>query len=236
MIRYPRLLTIQSLVLISLCFGGVRFAKAGSIVFTDPSQFAPTSTLVTFDEGDFNGQFLQPFQVVTSYRGLTFQAPGEPNQPTVFFDPSTPRQYGPGGSAGKTGIQVLFGSTIPVPGLIVTLPALETQFGAEFEAITAGNFTFTLYNNSAQVDVVTIAANSPGQEYYFHAFQDTSAFNEVLIQGPGSGTTDGRVILDNLEYGPASVPEPSSLLLLTSTAIVGLLIRCCARRRLEQLC
>ena len=43
-------------------------ANAGFIILNNPSQFSDNQTLITFDEGDFNGNFLSPFEVVTSYR------------------------------------------------------------------------------------------------------------------------------------------------------------------------
>lgn len=40
-------------------------AKASFIILNNPAQFSPSSTLITFDEGDFNGHFLQPFEPVS---------------------------------------------------------------------------------------------------------------------------------------------------------------------------
>lgn len=177
--------------------------NATYIILNDPSQFSASHTLITFDEGDFNGHFLQPFDVVTSYRGVGFKSIGGlSNMPQAAFDPTPPREFGPGGNDGKTIIndQSFYSEG---QGLEVTLPALMNQFGAEFLAVTPGDFTFTLFDGTQQVDFVTIAAGQPGQAYNFHAFQDSSAFDRVLIRGPS--VSDGRVIMDNLRF----VPEPS---------------------------
>ncbi len=201
-------------------------AWASSIVLTNPDQFSATSTLITFDEGDFNGHILQPFEVVPSYRGVGFLALGAPPDtwPQAAFDPTPPRQFGPGGDAGKTIIQVLF-PPVPVQGLEVTLPHLVNQFGAEFLAVTPGDFTFTLFNGTRQVDVVTIPAEI-GDAYDFYAFEDTSAFDRVIVQGPG--VADGRVVMDNLRF--TTVPEPSTIG-LGGIGIVGLAVGARWRRR-----
>ena len=194
-------------------------AWASYIILTNPNQFSAGSTLVTFDEGDFDGHLLQPFEVVTSYRGIGFQALGAPPNtwPQAAFDPTPPREFGPGGDAGKTILQVQF-PPVPAQGLEITLAAPVIQFGAEFKAVTAGDFTFTLFAGSQPVDVVTLPAGPLGQVYNFHAFEDSSFFDRVTIQGPGS--MDGRVIMDNLRLGP--VPEPCALI-LTGIGIVSLL-------------
>jgi hypothetical protein len=201
-------------------------AWASSIVLTNPNQFSARSTLITFDEGDFNGHILQPFEVVPSSRGVGFLALGAPPNrwPQAAFDPTPPREFGPGGDAGKTIIQVL--SPIPVQGLEVTLPALGSQFGAEFLAVTPGDFTFTLFNGSQQMDVVTIPADQIGQVYNFYAFEDSSAFDRVIVQGPGA--FDGRVVMDTLRF--TTVPEPSTTV-LTGIGIVGLAVGAWWRRR-----
>jgi hypothetical protein len=193
---------------------GATPAQAGSIILTNPDQFAAGSTLVTFDEGDFSGHLLKPFEVVTSYRGIGFQAIGAPPNtwPQAAFDPTPPREFGPGGSAGGTIIQVQFPPD-PVQGLQITLPFSVFQFGAEFLAVTPGDFTFRLFEGSQQVDLVTIPAGPIGQVYNFHAFQDSSAFDRVIVEGPGESAGDGRVIMDNLRYGPAASPEPSTMVL-----------------------
>jgi hypothetical protein len=115
-----------------------------------------------------------------------------------------PREFGPRGDAGKTIIENLFGS--PSQGLEIILPHPVTQFGAEFEAVTPGDFVFTLFAGSREVDVVTIPDGGIGFVYNFHAFEDSSAFDEVIINGPGFDAFDGRVVMDNLRF---SVPEPS---------------------------
>ncbi len=191
-------------------------AEAGFIILNNPSQFSSSQTLITFDEGDFNGHILQPFEVVSSYRGVGVQSIGGlPNMPQAAFDPSPPREFGPGGNDGKTIINdVNFYSQNQ--GLQITLPSLVNQFGAEFLAVTPGDFTFTLFDGGQQVDLVTIAAGQIGQIYNFHAFQDDSAFDRVLIRGPG--VNDGRVIMDNLRFAP----EPNTVTLL-GFGIVGLL-------------
>jgi hypothetical protein len=203
-------------------------AHADFVVLTNPNQFAAGSTLITFDEGDFDGHFLKPFEVVTSYRGIGFNALGTSGQPTVAFDPTPPREFGPGGDAGKTIIQVQF-PPVPVQGLEITLPGKVIQFGAEFLAVTPGNFTFKLFAGNQQVDTVTIPAGTTGQQFNFHAFQDTTAFDRVIVVGPGDN--DGRVIMDNMEYGPvAPVPEPSTLV-LAGLGIAGLAGAARRRRR-----
>ena len=75
--------------------------------------------------------------------------------------------------------------------------------------VTPGDFTFTLFAGSQQVDVVIIPAGPIGQVYNFHAFQDSSSFDRVIVQGPGA--SDGRVVMDNLQIGP--VPEPCTVIL-----------------------
>ncbi len=97
-----------------------------------------------------------------------------------------------------------------------------TQFGAEFKTVTPGDFTFTLFDDGQQVDVVTISAGQTGQVYNFHAFEDNSAFDQVIVQGPGANSNNGAVIMDNLRYGLVSVPEPSTLLVLAGMCIMGL--------------
>jgi hypothetical protein len=207
--RLPRI--VATVWVLSLIAVSATPAHADFVVLTNPNQFAAGSTLITFDEGDFDGHFLQPFDVVTSYRGIGLNALGASNQPTAAFDPTPPREFGPGGNAGKTIIQVQF-PPFPAQGLEITLTGPVTQFGAEFLAVTPGDFTFTLFAGNQQVDVVTIAAGTTGQQFNFLAFQDTTAFDRVIVRGPG--VNDGRVIMDNMEYGPvAAVPEPSTLVL-----------------------
>lgn len=207
-------------------------ARATFVVLTNPSQFSPGSTLITFDEGDFDGHLLQPFEVVTSYRGVGFRAPGAPPGmwPQAAFDPTPPREFGPGGAAGRTILQVLI-PPLPSQGLEVTLPGQVTQFGAEFKAVAAGDFTFTLFAGTQQVDVVTIPSGPAGQSYNFHAFEDSSAFDRVIIRGPAA--INGQVIMDNLRFGPTGpvvIPEPSSLL-LAGVGIAGLIGMARRRRR-----
>lgn len=188
-------------------------ARADFIVLTDPSQFESGSTLITFDEGDFDGHRLQPFDVVTSYRGVLFQALGAPlnTWPQVGSDPTPPREFGPGGSAGANILNV-FPPPLPVEGLELTLPYPVTQFGAEFEATNPGDFAFTLFDGGRQVDFITIPAGPTGFFYRFHAFEDASAFDRVIIQGPGFDASNGSIVLDNLRFSP--VPEPGTLALL----------------------
>jgi hypothetical protein len=190
---------------VALCaFAGLP-ARASFLLLNDPSEFSATQTLITFDEGDFDGTFLQPFDVIASYRGVGFQSIGSA-PPQAAFDPSTPREFGPGGIAGQT---ILNSSFYPLgQGLMITLPGQMDQFGAEFEAVTPGNFSFTLFDQGQQVDVVTIASGPTGHFYSFHAFEDSSFFDQVLVRGPG--VLDGRVLLDNLRFAP----EPATLALL----------------------
>jgi hypothetical protein len=222
---------VRRLLILSLftaCLGVIATsAWASFIVLTNPNQFSGGSTLITFDEGDFNGHFLQPFEVVTSYRGVGFRALGAPPNtwPQAAFDPTPPREFGPGGAAGKTIIQVLF-PPVPVQGLEVTLPGMGNEFGAEFLAVTPGDFTFTLFAGSQQVDVVTIPSGQIGQVYNFHAFTDSSDFNRIIVQGPGA--LDGRVVMDNLRF--QMVPEPSTVV-LTGIGIVGFAVAAWWRRR-----
>src|SRR5262249_37906867 len=128
-------------------------AGATLMVLTNPNQFSPASTLITFDEGDFNGHLLAAFEVVPSYRGIGFLAFSAPvnTQPTVAFDPTPPRQFGPGGTAGKRILQY-FPSATPAQGLQITLPQPATQFGAEFESVTSGNYTFTVLMGDQPID------------------------------------------------------------------------------------
>jgi len=152
-------------------------AKAGFIILNNPSQFSVSQTLITFDEGDFNGHILQPFEVVSSYRGIGFQSIGGiSNMPQVAFDPSSPREFGPGGNDGKSIIndQSFYSQG---QGLEITFPVLINQFGAEFLAVTPGDFTFTLFDGGQQVDFVTKPAGQLGQTYNFYAFQDSSSFD-----------------------------------------------------------
>jgi hypothetical protein len=214
---------IVSALLALAALAWVTPAQASFIQLTNPNQFAPNSTLITFDEDG-----LQPFQIVTSYLGVGFQLPNMPGQgPSVAFDPTPPREFGPGGFAGRTIIQTGFGTG----GLRITLPGSETQFGAELLAVTPGNYTFTLFSRGAVVDTVSLPA-STGQEYFFYAFQDSEAFDQVIVLGPA--VEDGRVILDNLRFGgPAAVPEPTSLALaLTGMGLAGL-AAAVRRRRLS---
>lgn len=202
--------------------------NASFIILNNPSQFSGNQTLITFDEGDFDGHFLQPFEVVMSYRGVGFRPIGGlSNMPQAAFDPSPPREFGPGGSDGKTILNDLnFYSQSQ--GLEVMLPALMNQFGAEFLAVTPGDFTFALFDGAQQVDFVTIAAGQLGQFYNFHAFQHRSAFDRVLIRGPG--VSDGRVIMDNLRFAP----EPNTSALI-GIGIVGLSLVSWRRRLLTTL-
>lgn len=201
----------------------VKPARADFMILTDPSQFRSGVTLITFDEGDFDGHVLSPFDVVHEYRGVGFRALGTPADkwPEAGFDPSPLRQFGPGGSAGGTIVQdLLFGAA----GLEIDLPYPVVQFGAEFEVVTPGDFAFTLYSGTQQVDVVTIPDPGTSSYYRFHAFEDASAFDRVVIQGPGFDhptSTDGRVVLDNLRFAP--VPEPRSLALFAVSIVVVVL-------------
>src|SRR6185503_3477222 len=124
-------------------------ANEDFVILNNPSRFAGSQTVITFDEGDFDGHFLQPFEVVRSYRGVGFQPLGGlSNMPEAAFDPSPPREFGPGGFDGKTIINDLSFYNEPGffqsqgQGLEVTLPALMNQFGAEFHAVAPGDFTF----------------------------------------------------------------------------------------------
>jgi len=184
-------------------------ANEDFVILNNPSRFAGSQTVITFDEGDFDGHFLQPFEVVRSYRGVGFQPLGGlSNMPEAAFDPSPPREFGPGGFDGKTIINDLSFYNEPDffqfqgQGLEVTLPALMNQFGAEFHAVAPGDFTFTLFNGTQQVGIVTIVADRLGQIYNFHAFQSRNAFDRVVIRGPGEH--DGRVAMDNLRFAPAT--------------------------------
>jgi len=191
-------------------------ARAGSALLNDPSEFMATQTLITFDEGDFDGRILWPFDVVTDYRGVRFRSiGGATNMPMAAFDPSPPREYGPGGNAGKTILNDLSFYAVG-EGLSITLPGRVTQFGAEFKAVTPGEFTFTLFDRDQQFDIVTVASGPTGQFYSFHAFEHLSSFDRVLVRGPGD--LDGRVILDNLRF---AAPEPGTLVLL-SVGLAGL--------------
>lgn len=143
--------------------------------------------------------------------------------PQVGFDPSPPREFGPGGNNGKTIIQDLQGQ-----GLEITLPGLINQFGAEFLAVTPGDFTFTLLSGGQQVDLVSIPAGQIGQIYNFHAFEDSSFFDHVIIRGPG--VFDGRVVMDNLHFAPE--PDTSALI---GIGIAGLFLASWHRRRITAL-
>lgn len=196
-------------------------ARAGFVLLSDPSEFLATQTLITFDEGDFDGRILWPFDVITNYRGVRFQSiGGATNSPQAAFDPSPPREFGPGGNAGKTILNDSFHAF--GEGLSITLPGRVTQFGAEFLAVTPGDFTFTLFDRDQQFDIVTVASGPTGQFYSFHAFEHLSSFDRVLVRGPGD--LDGRVILDNLRF---AAPEPGTLVLLS----VGLAGLAASRRR-----
>src|SRR5262249_22942965 len=210
-------LSVTALFVIGVFAVAAPPARASFTVLTNPNQFSSGSTLITFDEGDFNGHVLQPFDLVPSYRGVGFRGLGTSGTvPQAAFDPAPPREFGPGGTAGRTIIQVFF------QGLEITPPGLVTQFGGEFQSVTPGDFTFTLFAGNQQVDVGTIPAGTTGQVYNFHAFEDSSAFDRVVIEGPGSGGLAGSVILDNLRFGPVAVPEPNTLA-LAGTGIVCLI-------------
>ncbi len=201
-IRVPILLLAAA-----LCAFTDMAARASFILLNNPSEFSATQTLITFDEGDFDGTFLHAGSIVTSYRGVEFEGvPGGP--PSAGFDPSTPREFGPGGFAGQTELNEYFS------GLRITLPGQTNQFGAEFLANTPGDFSFTLFEHGQQVDIVTIAADLTEGGYRFYAFEDSSLFDQVLVSGPGT-----HVVMDNLRF--AAAPEPTTVALL-SLGLAGL--------------
>lgn len=218
---FARIIAVCAVLAISAT--GAAPANATYIALTSPSQFTGRQTLITFDEGDFSGHVPFAGEQVSSYRNIGFQSIGGlSDMPQAGDDPLTVRQFGPGGDAGKTVLNDLsFYSQGQGEGLRITLPGLTNQFGAEFLAVTAGDFTFTLFNGIQQVDLFNITAGQIGQEYYFHAFRDSSAFDRVLIRGPGAN--DGRVIFDNMRF---VVPEPNILALLS----IGMLILFLGRR------
>jgi hypothetical protein len=183
-------------------------AYAAFSVLSNPNQFSINATLITFDEGDTNGHHIQPFDTVTTYRGVGFQVVAAPpgSGVSVAWDPTPPRQFGPGGDPGKTIVQYF---PPPSQGVQITLPVAATQFGAEFEAVTAGSYTFTLFSGGQLVDSGTIPTGQIGQLYNFHAFQDDNSFDRVIVRGPAN---DDRVVLDNLRFN--AVPEPSSVLMM----------------------
>jgi len=52
-----------STFVVLITFTGFGLANADFVILNNPSQFAGSQTLITFDEGDFNGHFLQPFEL-----------------------------------------------------------------------------------------------------------------------------------------------------------------------------
>lgn len=219
---HPTLRIIALVLVVVLEAVAGSHARAGFALLNNPSEFSATQTFITFDEGDFDGRTLWPFDVVTNYRGVRFQSiGGATNMPQAAFDPSPPREFGPGGNAGKTILNDLSFYAVG-EGLNITLPGRVTQFGAEFEAVTPGNFTFTVFDGDQQLGAVTIASGPTGQFYSFRAFEHRGSFDRVLVRGPGD--LDGRVVLDNLRF---AAPEPGTLVLLS----LGLAALAASRRR-----
>jgi hypothetical protein len=197
-----------------LAVGGA--GRASFVALTNPNQFSGNETLLTFAG-------VQPFEIVTSYRGVGFQQVGAPPGTGLLgaFDPSTPREFGPPEPAI---IQTLFGPDgAPARDVQITFPDPVNRVGFELltNATPVGDITVSLFLGGAFEESFTLPARGAG-EYFFYGFETTEQFDQVVLRGPGDD--DRRIVMDNLRFeeAPASaVPEPASLTLV-GTGVLGL--------------
>jgi hypothetical protein len=193
-----------AVAVVGLVAGATGQSIAGVVLYTDRAAFAAASTGV--QTIDFEG--LTSPGAATSYdsslttSGVTFTD----SSSRLFVIAS---DFDPGFDFGSGAyLQSNFGD-----GTIdIALPANVTAFGADFGEFD--QYTVSVALSTGQIyDFETPGNNS----YTFRGFTSDTAIASVSFTSPGFAPT-----LDNVSFGAAAVPEPSTLISGGIAALFGL--------------
>jgi PEP-CTERM motif len=118
--------------------------------------------------------------------------------------------------------------TLGVANILITLSGPVTAFSLSYGTLFGSDVTFTLSNGDSVIQSSTDNGNYSVPDFF--GVTDTTSFTSVLVT-----SYDPFLDLNSIAFGPAilpgSVPEPSSLLMVSMAGVIGLAVARFRRKR-----
>lgn len=196
------------------------FASAATITYTNQAAFAAATSGVSFTTVDFEG--------VAADNGFVL----EPTPPGVTLMGAN---FTIDHSTGNTGFLFVIGDDFYYPdnsvlssqqstpvanNIVITLPGLENALSLNLGTLEAAeSWSWELSNGDTGV------LSAPAfDSLSFFGLTSTSGFNTLRLRGPANPATTDAMNIDDVSFGAgdvATVPEPASMVLVSSALVLA---------------